>query len=130
MAIESQLQSDLQACEYFSVALDECCDIQDKPQLAIFARSVSKDFVIKEELLDIVPLKDRIRGIDVKETMMVAFVKANLPISKLTAIATDGAPAMIGSVNGLVGCAKLTKFFQSFGISTASSTWNNSCLNH
>lgn len=37
-AIESQLHSDLQACEYFSVALDESCDIQDKPQLAIFAR--------------------------------------------------------------------------------------------
>ena len=37
-AIESQLHSELQACEYFSVALDESCDIQDKPQLAIFAR--------------------------------------------------------------------------------------------
>ena len=35
--IESQLHSDLQACEYFSVALDESYDIQDKPQLAIFA---------------------------------------------------------------------------------------------
>ena len=27
--------------------------------------------------LDIVPLKDRTRGIDVKETMMAEFVKAN-----------------------------------------------------
>lgn len=78
-ATESQLHSDLQACEYFSVALDESCDIQDKPQLAIFARSASK-------LLDIVPLKDRTRGIDVKVTMMAAFVKENLPILKLTAI--------------------------------------------
>lgn len=78
-AVESQLHSDLQACEYFSVASDESCDIQDKPQLAISARSVSNDCVIKEELLDIVPLKDRTRGIDVKETMMAAFAKANLP---------------------------------------------------
>ena len=39
--IESQLHSDLQVCEYFSIALDESCDIQDKPQLAIFAQSVS-----------------------------------------------------------------------------------------
>ena len=105
----------MQVCEYFSVALDESYDIQDKPQLAIFARSVSNDCLIIEELLDIVPLKDRTRGIDVKEAMMTAFAKANLPIAKLIAITTDGAPAMIGSVNGLVGCAKLTKHFPSFG---------------
>lgn len=52
--------------------------------------------MIKEELLDIVPLKDRTHGIHVKERMMAGFVKANLPISKLTAIAMDGA------VNALV----------------------------
>ena len=99
-AIDSQLHSDLQECEYFSVALDESCDIQDKPQLAIFARSVSSECHIREELLDIVPLKERTRGIDVKEAMMAAFAKASLPIPKLTAMATDGAPAMIGSLKG------------------------------
>ena len=36
MEIESQLHSNFQACEYFSVVLDESCDIQDKPQLATF----------------------------------------------------------------------------------------------
>ena len=35
--IELQLHSDLQACEYFSVTLDESCDVEDKPQLSIFA---------------------------------------------------------------------------------------------
>ena len=59
MAIESQLHSDFKACEYFSIALDESCDIQDKLQLAIFARFISNDCLIKEELLNIVPLKDR-----------------------------------------------------------------------
>ncbi|XP_034397245.1 general transcription factor II-I repeat domain-containing protein 2A-like [Cyclopterus lumpus] len=121
-AVESQLHSDLQACEYFSVALDESCDIQDKPQLAIFARSVSNECMIKEELLDIVTLKDRTRGIDVKEAMMAAFAKANLPIPKLTAIATDGAPAMIGSVNGLVGLCKADQTFPDF--------WNFHCIIH
>ena len=99
MVIESQLHSDFQACEYFSVTLDENCGIQDKPQLAIFARFISTDCLIKEELLGIVPLKDRIRGIDVKEAMMTAIEKANLSIAKLTAIITDGAPAIIGFVN-------------------------------
>ena len=99
MVIESQLHSDFQACEYFSVTLDESCDIQDKPQLAIFARFISTDCLIKEELLGIVPLKDRTRGIDVKEAMVTAIEKANLSIAKLTAIITDGAPAIIGFVN-------------------------------
>ena len=120
--IESQLHSDLQACEYFSVALDESCDIQDKPQLAIFARSVSNDCIIKEDLLDIVPLKDRTRGIDVKETVMAAFAKANLPIPKLTAIAMDGPPAMVGSVNGLLGLCKAVQGFPEF--------WNFHCIIH
>lgn len=61
------------------MALDESCDIKDMPQLTIFARSVSQDCVIKEELLDIVPLKDRTRGIDVKEKLCNVFEKANLP---------------------------------------------------
>ncbi|KAK9543263.1 hypothetical protein VZT92_001054 [Zoarces viviparus] len=46
--------------------------------------------------------------------MMAAFAKANLPIPKLTAIATDGAPAMIGSVNGLVGLCKADQTFPEF----------------
>ena len=120
--IQTQLHFDLQACEYFSVALDESCDIQDKPQLAIFVRSVSNDCLIKEELLDIVPLKDRTRGIDVKEAMMTAFAKANLPIPKLTAIASDGAPAMIGSVKGLVGLCKADQMFPEL--------WNFHCIIH
>lgn len=77
--------------------------------------------MIIKELLDIVPLKDRTRGIDMKETMD-AFVKAYLPILKLTAIATDGAPAMIGTVNGLVGLCKADQTFPEF--------WNFHCIIH
>ena len=83
------------------------------------------DCLIKEELLNIVPLKDRSRGIDVKEAMMVAIAKANLPIAKLTAIITDGAPAMIKSVNGLVGLCKADQTFPEFGIFAASFTESN-----
>ena len=122
MAIKSQLHSDFKACKYFSVASDESCDIQDKPRLAIFARFISTDCLIKEELLDIVPLKDKTHGIDVKEAMMVAIKKANLPIAKPTAIITDGAPAMIGSVNGLVGLCKADQTFPEF--------WSFHCIIH
>ena len=89
--------------------------------MAIFARFISNDYSLKE-LLNIVPLKDRTRGIDVKKAMMVAIAKANLPIAKLTAIITDGAPAMIGSVNGLVGLCKADQTFPEF--------WNFHCIIH
>ena len=102
--------------EYFIVALDESCDIQDKPQLAILVRFISTDCLIKEELLDIVPLKDRTRGIDVKEAMMAAIEKANLPTAKLTATIMNGAPAVIGSVNGLVGLCKAEQTFPEFSL--------------
>ena len=72
--------------------------------------------------LDIVPLKDRTRGIDVKEAMMAAIEKANLPIVKLTAIITDGTPAMIGSVNGLAGLCKADQTFPEF--------WSFRCIIH
>ena len=114
MVIESQLHSDFQACEYFSVALDESCDIQDKPQLEIFVRFISTDCLIKEELLDIVPLKDSTRGINVKEAMMAAIEKANLFIAKLAALITNGAPAMIRSVNEPVGLCKADQTFPKF----------------
>ena len=121
-AIETQLCTNLKKCRYFSMALDESCDIQDKPQLAIFVRSVSEDCVVKEELLDIVPLKDRTRGIDLKETLMMVVEKAELSLSKLTAITTDGAPAMLGAVNGLIGLCKSDTRFPDF--------WTFHCIIH
>ena len=111
MVIESQLHSDFQACENFSVALDKSCDIRGKRQLEIFVRFISTDCLIKEELLVIVPLKDSTHGINVKEAMMAAIEKANLSIAKLAAIITDGAPAMIGSVNKPLGLCKADQTF-------------------
>ena len=69
-----------------------------------------------------VPLKDRTRGRDVKEAMMAAIEKTNQLIAKLAAIITDGAPAMIGSVNGLVGLCKADQTFPKF--------WSFHCIIH
>ena len=68
------------------------------------------------------PLKDRTRGIHVKEAMMAAIEKENLPIAKLTAIITDGAPAMVGSVNRLVELCKADQTFLEF--------WSFDCVIH
>ena len=76
----------------------------------------------QKELLDIVPLKDRTHGIDVKEAMMAAIEKANVPIANLTAIITDGAPAMIEPVNGLMELCKADQTFPKF--------WSFHCIIH
>ena len=114
MVIESQMHPDFQACEYFSVVLDESCDIQDKPRLAIFAQFISTDYLIKEELLDIGPLKVKTRCIDMKEVMVATIEKVNLRIAKLTVIITDGAPPVIGSVNKFMGLCKANQTFPEF----------------
>ena len=60
-------------------------------------------------------LKDRTRGTDVKETVIAALVKVNLLIPKLSAIATEWAPAMNEFVNGLVGLCKADQTFPELG---------------
>ena len=104
--IEQQLLNDLKNCEAFSLALDKSTDIQDKPQMAVFVRYVTSDVIVKEELLDLVELKDTTRGADVKEALETVLVKANGPINKLVSVATDGAPAMVGKHVGLIGLLK------------------------
>ena len=70
--------------------------------------------MIKEKLLDIVPLKDTTRGINVEEAITAAFTKASLPIPKLTAIIAGSVPGKIGSANGLVGLYKSDQTFPEF----------------
>ena len=115
--MESQAHLDLRACNYFGVALDESGGIQAKPKLAIFRRSVSNDCLIKKELVDIVPLKDKTRSIDVTKTTMAAFLKANPRMGR------QSWPDLRTS---LWGCAKLSKHFTR--ISTESSTGSNLSL--
>uniref|UniRef100_H3BBC0 DUF4371 domain-containing protein n=1 Tax=Latimeria chalumnae TaxID=7897 RepID=H3BBC0_LATCH len=118
---ELQLHSDIQTCAYLSIAIDESCDIQDKPQLAVFVCTVSDDCKIKE-LLDVVAVKERTCGVDINQALMLVIEKAKLPLQKLTAIATDGAPAMLGAVSGLVGLCKADKSFSKF--------WTFHCIVH
>ena len=65
------------------------------PQLAIFVRSGSEHCAVKEELLDIVPLKDRTCGSHRDSNDGCGESEID---SKLTTITT-----MLGAANGLIG---------------------------
>ncbi|XP_071055109.1 general transcription factor II-I repeat domain-containing protein 2A-like [Onthophagus taurus] len=105
-SIENTLKYDLNNCTAFSIALDESTDIQDIPQLAIFVRCGSEEVHIKEELLDLVALRETTRGIDIKNAFNMVLNNFHLPIDKLVSVATDGAPAMTGKNQGLIGLLK------------------------
>ncbi|XP_065662674.1 uncharacterized protein LOC136085307 [Hydra vulgaris] len=90
----------------FSLASDESTDIQDKLQMVVFVRYVTSDVLVKEELLDLVELKDTTRGIDLKEAIDTVLVKVSAPKNKLVSVAADGATAMVGKHVWLIGLLK------------------------
>ncbi|XP_065667709.1 protein FAM200A-like [Hydra vulgaris] len=99
--VEQHLLNDLKNCEGFNLASDESTDIQDKPQMAIFVRYLTSDVLVKEELLDLLELKDT--TCDLKEALDTVLVKGNTPKNKFVSVATDGATAMVGKHIGLIG---------------------------
>ncbi|KAG8238888.1 hypothetical protein J437_LFUL017605 [Ladona fulva] len=95
-SLEYNLKNDLKNCIAFSLALDESTDITDLPQLAVSIHFVSPDFVVKEELLDLVALQESTRDVDIKNALDSIMKTFDVPLNKLVSIATDGAPAMLG----------------------------------
>jgi hypothetical protein len=98
----SQLKTDFDRCSYFSLQLDESTDIVDTAQLAIFVRMVFEDFGTKEELVKVVPLTGRTTGNDIFLAFKKLIESENIPVNKLVALATDGAPAMVGMEKGFI----------------------------
>ena len=65
---------------------------------------MSRNFCVKEELLDLVALKDTIKGIYVKNAIN-SVLSENIPtecLIKLVSIVTDGAPAVLRKYSGVI----------------------------
>jgi hypothetical protein len=86
--------------------LDDSTDASDTAQLAIFIRGVYADFNITEELLALQPLTARTTGEDIFETVNTVFEIFGLKWSSLSGICTDGTPAMVGPLKGLIGIVR------------------------
>ena len=120
--VQNQLSDTIQSCSYFSLAVDESTDIQDQAQLAIFLRCVSSSFEIPEELLDVISLKGRTTGAEIKTGIDETVERCSLPLNKMTALCTDGAPAMVGSKKGLLGLMRADEKYPEF--------WGIHCILH
>ena len=87
----------------FSIAIDGSKDISDVEQLFIWIRGVDNNFKITEEMLSLSPMYGKARGIDIFDEVQKALSKASFPVTKLSGVATDGAPSMLGIGSGFKG---------------------------
>ena len=69
---------------------------------------------VKEELLDMVALKEATRGIDIKDALNKVLTKAQIPPKKLVSVVIDGAPAMVGKRLGIIALIKNDSIFANF----------------
>lgn len=87
----------------FSLAVDESTDASDTAQLSVFIRGVDSKMSVTEELLGFKSMHGTTTGKDIFEEVCKCVTEINLPWDKLVGLTTDGAPAMSGKKNGLVG---------------------------
>uniref|UniRef100_A0A6P7HAE6 General transcription factor II-I repeat domain-containing protein 2A-like n=1 Tax=Diabrotica virgifera virgifera TaxID=50390 RepID=A0A6P7HAE6_DIAVI len=87
----------------------------DTAQLCIFIRMVFSDMSCKEDLLTMLPLKEKTRGEDIYNVFINFVEQYELPIYKLVCIIiTDGAPSMTGVNNGFVALCRANEDFPWF----------------
>lgn len=112
--IQTQLKTDLEICDWFSLQFDESTDISDTAQLAVMVRMVFSNFTVKEDMLQILPMKGQTRGEDIYNTFKTYAKSINMPLHKLSAITTDGAPAMMGKNKGFIALCMKDDSFSNF----------------
>ena len=112
--VSQQVFKDLSNCEYFSLHFDESTDVTDTAQLIVFVRMVFADFTIKEDFLALIPLKERTRGEDVYNAFKDYVRDYKIPLHKIVAMTTDGAPAMLGVHSGFVSLCRKEENFPPF----------------
>lgn len=104
--LADQLDRDLAKCSWFGIQCDESVDSSSIAQMLVFVRMVFEDFSTREELLALLPLKTTTRGVDIYNTVKEFFLQKKVPLEKLVAVTTDGAPAMIGRHTGFIAHCK------------------------
>ena len=101
-----QVVADLKAIHTkFSLQLDDTTDVANLSQLIAFVRYVKED-KIKEEFLFCKHLTTTAKAIKIKKILDNFFTNNCLIWTRVSAVCTDGAPAMMGCNSGLRGLIK------------------------
>uniref|UniRef100_A0A8D8UWN6 Zinc finger MYM-type protein 6 n=1 Tax=Cacopsylla melanoneura TaxID=428564 RepID=A0A8D8UWN6_9HEMI len=87
--IGNQIQDTVTKCKYFSLALDETCDLTSMSQLSIFVRCIDEEFNVFQDLLEICQLKTTSKREDVflkiKECVEKTFLAFERPSANVLA---------------------------------------------
>lgn len=104
--IALNITDELQQSKYFSLALDSSTDITSISQLLLFVKYVSKDCVVKENFLGMIPMTGQTRGVDYLNTIVSFFNERSIDLKKVFSVCTDGCPSMLGRNIGFVQLLK------------------------
>ena len=94
--ISNTLKTASNSFTYFTLAFDETTDILDTSQLSIFVRGVNDEIKVTEDFLDVIDLKEKTTGSNVKDAVVKCAEDHGLDLKNLIGIATDRAPSMVG----------------------------------
>ncbi|XP_078139742.1 general transcription factor II-I repeat domain-containing protein 2B-like [Centroberyx gerrardi] len=100
--LELQLQRDVASFDFFSLALDESCDVRDTAQLLVFVRGITPDFKITEELAAMRSMKGTTTGSDLFTEVNACMDTLGLKWDRLAGVTTDGCPNLTGKNVGLL----------------------------
>ncbi|XP_060691829.1 LOW QUALITY PROTEIN: general transcription factor II-I repeat domain-containing protein 2A-like [Hemiscyllium ocellatum] len=100
--LELQLQHRVVNFDFFSLALDESCDVCDTAQLLIFVHGITTDFKVTEELAAMQPMKGTTTGNDLFMEVNACLDTLGLKWDKLAGVTMDGYPNVTGKNVGLL----------------------------
>ena len=99
--LELQLQRKVANFDFFSLALDESCDVSDTAQLLVFVRGIT-NFKITEELVAMRSIKGTTTGSDLFTEENACMDSLRLKWDRLISVTTDGCPNLTGKNVGLL----------------------------
>ena len=112
--VKVQLDNDLYAAQFISIALDESTDVTGSAQLCVFVRFITVDSVISEEMLQLISLTTTTTGEDITRALVNCLKVKKISFDKISPIATDGAPSMVGCHKGLIALLSQSGLFHNF----------------
>ncbi|XP_042325952.1 general transcription factor II-I repeat domain-containing protein 2A-like isoform X2 [Sceloporus undulatus] len=99
--VSQQLTADLQKAACYSMCLYESIDINNHARLGIILRYAVGD-IMREELVKLVSLPERIQGIDIYNAVMEAFLSQDIRPEKVVSFTSDGSPSIVGATSGFI----------------------------
>ncbi|XP_025193544.1 general transcription factor II-I repeat domain-containing protein 2B-like [Melanaphis sacchari] len=104
--ISNQITQTVTKCKYFSLALDETCDLTSMSEVAIFVRCGDENFNVLQDLLELSQMETTSIGRDIVMKIKECVDRKGIVWEKNNSVCTDGASAMTGKINGCVALLK------------------------